>query len=128
MNQVFELVGNLVPPKVAHDLMCLLVEGASENDEKADSLLWYFIIDTPIPSTFSKTMKLLVIMFVVCIMLKSPPSSQFFVIIQFQNPYYFTLETLCKWSLICMCLRSPNYHMFSYRYRVGMVLCIFVYA
>jgi hypothetical protein len=39
MNQVFELVGNLVPPKVAHDLMCLLVEGASENDEKADSLL-----------------------------------------------------------------------------------------
>jgi hypothetical protein len=39
MNHVFELASNLVPPKVAHDLMCLLVEGASEDDEKANSLL-----------------------------------------------------------------------------------------
>jgi hypothetical protein len=39
MNQVFELVGDLVPPKVAHDLMCLLGEGAGEDGEDADSLL-----------------------------------------------------------------------------------------
>ncbi len=39
MNQVFELAGDLVPPKVAHDLMCLLAEGAGEDDEDADSLL-----------------------------------------------------------------------------------------
>jgi AP-4 complex subunit epsilon-1 len=39
MNQVFELAGDLVPPKVAHDLMRLLAEGAGEDDEDADSLL-----------------------------------------------------------------------------------------
>jgi hypothetical protein len=39
MNQVFELAGDLVPPKVAHDLMRLLAEGAGEDDEEADSLL-----------------------------------------------------------------------------------------
>jgi AP-4 complex subunit epsilon-1 len=36
---VFELAGDLVPPKVAHDLMCLLAEGAGEDDKDADSLL-----------------------------------------------------------------------------------------
>ncbi|CAK9214313.1 unnamed protein product [Sphagnum troendelagicum] len=39
MNQVFELAGDLVPPKVAHNLMHLLAEGAGEDDEDADSLL-----------------------------------------------------------------------------------------
>ncbi|KAL3689733.1 hypothetical protein R1sor_016042 [Riccia sorocarpa] len=39
MNQVFELAGDLVPPKVAHDLMRLIAEGAGEEDEDADSQL-----------------------------------------------------------------------------------------
>ncbi|KAG0630461.1 hypothetical protein M758_1G179700 [Ceratodon purpureus] len=39
MNQVFELAGDLVPAKVAHDLMRLLAKGAGEDDEEADSLL-----------------------------------------------------------------------------------------
>lgn len=39
MNQVFELAGDLVPAKVAHDLMRLLAKGAGEEDEDADSLL-----------------------------------------------------------------------------------------
>ncbi|XP_024390606.1 AP-4 complex subunit epsilon [Physcomitrium patens] len=39
MNQVFELAGDLVPVKVAHDLMRLLSKGAGEDDEEADSLL-----------------------------------------------------------------------------------------
>ncbi|CAM6074271.1 unnamed protein product [Sphagnum tenellum] len=39
MNQVFELAGDLVPPKVAHNLMHLLAEGAGEDDEDADCLL-----------------------------------------------------------------------------------------
>ncbi len=36
---MFELAGDLVPPKVAHDLMRLLAEGAGEDDEDPDSLL-----------------------------------------------------------------------------------------
>jgi AP-4 complex subunit epsilon-1 len=44
MNKVFELAGDLVPLKVAHDLMHLLIEGASEDDEKANSLLRSFVI------------------------------------------------------------------------------------
>jgi AP-4 complex subunit epsilon-1 len=44
MNKVFELAGNLVPLKITHDSMHLLIEGAGENDEKADSLLRSFII------------------------------------------------------------------------------------
>jgi hypothetical protein len=39
MNQVFELAGDLVPAKVAHDLMRLLAKGAGEDDVEADSLL-----------------------------------------------------------------------------------------
>ena len=39
MNQVFELAGDLVSTKVAHDLMRLLAKGAGEDDEEADSLL-----------------------------------------------------------------------------------------
>ncbi|KAI5077093.1 hypothetical protein GOP47_0006917 [Adiantum capillus-veneris] len=39
MNQVFEHAGDLVPPKVAHDLMRLIAEGAGEEDEDADSQL-----------------------------------------------------------------------------------------
>lgn len=39
MNQVFELAGDLVPPKVAHNLMRLIAEGAGEEDEDADSQL-----------------------------------------------------------------------------------------
>lgn len=39
MNQVFELAGDLVPAKVAHDLMRLLAKGCGEDDEEADSLL-----------------------------------------------------------------------------------------
>ncbi|CAM6082363.1 unnamed protein product [Calypogeia fissa] len=39
MNQVFELAGDLVPAKVAHDLMRLIAEGAGEEDEDADSQL-----------------------------------------------------------------------------------------
>ncbi|KAH7428459.1 hypothetical protein KP509_09G002800 [Ceratopteris richardii] len=39
MNQVFEHAGDLVPPKVAHDLMRLIAEGAGEEDEDADSEL-----------------------------------------------------------------------------------------
>lgn len=39
MNQVFELAGDLVPAKVAHDLMRLLAKGAGEDDQQADSLL-----------------------------------------------------------------------------------------
>ncbi|BBN08260.1 AP-4 complex subunit epsilon-1 [Marchantia polymorpha subsp. ruderalis] len=39
MNQVFELAGDLVPTKVAHDLMRLIAEGAGEEDEDADSQL-----------------------------------------------------------------------------------------
>lgn len=39
MNQVFEHAGDLVPSKVAHDLMRLIAEGAGEEDEDADSQL-----------------------------------------------------------------------------------------
>ena len=39
MNQVFELAGDLVPAKVAHDLMRLIAEGAGEEDDDADSQL-----------------------------------------------------------------------------------------
>ncbi|XP_024531548.1 AP-4 complex subunit epsilon [Selaginella moellendorffii] len=39
MNQVFEIAGDLVPQKVAHDLMRLIAEGAGEEDEDADSHL-----------------------------------------------------------------------------------------
>lgn len=39
MNEVFELAGDLVPAKVAHDLMRLIAEGAGEEDEDADSKL-----------------------------------------------------------------------------------------
>eukprot|EP00249_Psilotum_nudum_P022263 c28444_g1_i1 orf=707-3676(+) len=39
MNQVFEHVGDLVSPKVAHDLMRLIAEGSGEEDEDADSQL-----------------------------------------------------------------------------------------
>jgi AP-4 complex subunit epsilon-1 len=39
MNQVFEHAGDLVPTKVAHDLMRLIAEGAGEEDEDADSQL-----------------------------------------------------------------------------------------
>ena len=39
MNQVFEHAGDLVPIKVAHDLMRLIAEGAGEEDEDADSQL-----------------------------------------------------------------------------------------
>jgi AP-4 complex subunit epsilon-1 len=44
MNKAFELAGDLVPLKVAHDLMHLLIEGVGEDDEKADSLLRSFVI------------------------------------------------------------------------------------
>lgn len=39
MNSVFELSGELVQPKVAHDLMRLISEGSGEDDEEADTLL-----------------------------------------------------------------------------------------
>lgn len=39
MNQVFEHAGDLVPAKVAQDLMRLIAEGAGEEDEDADSQL-----------------------------------------------------------------------------------------
>lgn len=39
MNAVFELSGDLVQPKVAHDLMRLIAEGSGEDDEESDSLL-----------------------------------------------------------------------------------------
>ena len=39
MNQVFELAGDLVPAKVAHDLTRLIAEGAGEEDDDADSQL-----------------------------------------------------------------------------------------
>jgi hypothetical protein len=62
--------------------MCLLVEGVGEDDEKAYSLLCDLLLyDTPIPFVYARTMKVLVTMLVVCIMFKSPPSSQFFVIV-----------------------------------------------
>jgi AP-4 complex subunit epsilon-1 len=46
MNKVFKLVGDLVPLKVAHDLMHLLIEGVGEDDEKVDSLLRSFFYMT----------------------------------------------------------------------------------
>ncbi|CAM6067449.1 unnamed protein product [Sphagnum tenellum] len=46
MNQVFELAGDLVPPKVAHNLMHLLAEGAGEDDEDADSLLQSSVLES----------------------------------------------------------------------------------
>ncbi|KAJ7560596.1 hypothetical protein O6H91_04G136800 [Diphasiastrum complanatum] len=39
MNQVFEFAGDLVPAKVAHDLMRLIAEGAGGEDEDADNQL-----------------------------------------------------------------------------------------
>lgn len=39
MNSVFELAGDLVRPKVAHDLMRLIAEGNGEDDDDADNLL-----------------------------------------------------------------------------------------
>eukprot|EP00850_Spirogloea_muscicola_P015675 SM000122S25782 [mRNA] locus=s122:233377:238941:- [translate_table: standard] len=39
MNSVFELAGDLVRPKAAHDLMRLIAEGSGEEDEEADNLL-----------------------------------------------------------------------------------------
>jgi hypothetical protein len=39
MNQVFELAGDLVKPKAAHDLMRLIAEGNGEEDQASDTQL-----------------------------------------------------------------------------------------
>lgn len=39
MNKVFQHAGDLVNPKVAHNLMRLIAEGFGEDDESADSQL-----------------------------------------------------------------------------------------
>eukprot|EP00850_Spirogloea_muscicola_P017883 SM000158S02015 [mRNA] locus=s158:129318:134894:+ [translate_table: standard] len=46
MNSVFELAGDLVRPKVAHDLMRLIAEGSGEEDEDADNLLRSSAVDS----------------------------------------------------------------------------------
>lgn len=46
MNQVFEHAGDLIPSKVAHDLMRLIAEGAGEEDEDADSQLRSSAVDS----------------------------------------------------------------------------------
>ena len=39
MNKVFQHAGDLVNPKVAHNLMRLIAEGFGEDDDSADSQL-----------------------------------------------------------------------------------------